>query len=150
MKKKIISRGLIGALQGIVIGYMITIIISAINGTGEYLPCVPNLTLQIGTETGAVILQTILCALLGAVYGGASVIWELDDWSLAKQSLVYFALAAAAMLPIAYLTHWMEHSLRGILLYTAIFIFIFLLVWLVQYIIWKNKVKKLNKSLHRE
>lgn len=149
MKKQILQRSFIGMLGGITLSYLITIAISLTYGTGEYYPCVPALAEQVGTQTGAVLVQTLLSALLGAVFGGASIIWALDHWSLVKQSLVYFALAAGAMLPVAYLSHWMEHSVTGILIYTCIFAAIFLIVWLIQYAIWRGRIKKLNRVLEK-
>ena len=103
-----------------------------------------------GSEAGAVAFQTALCGLLGAVCGGASVIWEMENWSIVKQTGIYFAVLSAGMLPIAYLTHWMEHTAAGILSYFLIFLLIFAGMWLLQYGIWRGKIKKLNHCLeHR-
>ena len=86
--------------------------------------------------------------MLGAVFGGISVIWEMESWSLVKQSLIYFLIASVAMLPIAYLAHWMEHSLKGFLMYFGIYLGIFVVTWMTQYIIWKIKIKKMNQKLN--
>lgn len=150
IKKEIMIRSLIGSMGGIVISQFILIGIALVIGDGTFYSCVPNLIEAVGTETGAVILQTVLSAVLGAVCGGASVIWELDHWSLVKQTLLYFTLLAGAMLPVAYMTHWMEHSIKGILTYVGIFLGIFLLIWIVKYMIWKVKIDKLNRDLKRE
>lgn len=148
MKKQIFIRSMIGIFVGISISYMITILISLCMGANEYYPCVPSLTEQFGTETYAVGVQVVLSALLGAVFGGISVIWEMENWSLVKQSLIYFLIASVAMLPIAYLAHWMEHSLKGFLMYFGIYLGIFVVTWLTQYIIWKIKIKKMNQKLN--
>lgn len=44
------------------------------------------------------------------------------------------------MLPVAYAADWMEHSIRGVLIYVGIF----LSVWVTQYLIWKRKIRKMN------
>lgn len=150
IKKEIILRGLIGSMGGIVLSQLILIGIALVVGNGTFYSCVPELVKEIGTETGAVIVQTVLSALLGAVCGGASIIWEVDHWSLAKQSCLYFLLLAGAMLPIAYLTHWMEHSMKGACIYIGIFVGIFLVIWVMQYVIWKVKIERLNKELKQE
>ena len=80
----------------------------------------------------------------------ASVIWELDSWSLAKQSGIYFLIVSVIMLPVAYIANWMNHSAAGILSYTGIFVAIFIAVWLVQYFIWKMKIKKMNAVVNKE
>ena len=147
MKKKLLLRGLFGFPVGIAISYVITIIVSAIVGKGIYLAVTPQLVSALGNELNAVILQAVLSGLLGAGFAMASVIWELDHWSIAKQSGVYFVVIAVILLPISYVTHWMEHSVAGFLTYFAIFISIFLITWMIQYFIWKKKVKKINESV---
>lgn len=145
--KKTILRGLLGFPLGIAISSILALAISGIAGNGEYYAYPPSLADSVGGELNAAALQTILSGILGAVFGAASVIWEKDSWSLAKQSAVYFLVSAAAMLPVAYLTEWMEHSLKGFLIYTAIFAGTFLSVWIIQYLMWRAKIKKLNSGL---
>jgi Protein of unknown function (DUF3021). len=144
MKKKLIARGLLGFPLGIAIGFVITVIISVCIGDGSFYPVTPELINAIGNELGAVILQTILCGIMGSGFAMASVIWEIDSWSLAKQSGIYFSVACIVMLPIAYAANWMEHSISGILSYAGVFAAIFVFVWLIQYFVWKNKINKMN------
>lgn len=150
MKKKALLRGLLGFPLGIAIGYIITILISLFYGQGYYLPCVPSLAESAGSELGAVLLQAVLCGLLGSCFASCSIIWELDSWSILKQTGVHFLITAFVMLPIAYINKWMEHSIGGFLLYLAVFIIIFALIWLIQYIFWKNKIKEINQLLNKE
>ena len=150
MKKKIIMRGLFGLPTGIAIGFVITLIISACIGNGSFYPVTPELIDTLGNELNAVILQTVLCAIMGVGFAAASVIWELDSWSLAKQSGVYFMIISVVMLPIAYVTNWMKHTILGVLSYVAIFAAIFVVVWLSQYLLWKRKIKKMNALVSKD
>ena len=144
MKKEIIKRGILGFPLGIAIGFVITLLISISTGNGVYYPVTPELINTMGNELNAVILQTVLCGIMGSGFAMASVIWKIDSWSLAKQSGIYFAVACAIMFPIAYAANWMRHSIGGILSYVGIFVGIFVIVWIIQYFIWKNKIKKMN------
>ena len=150
MKKQIIKRGLFGFPVGIAIGFVITILISACVGNGSFYPVTPELINTMGNELNAVILQTVLCGIMGTGFAMASVIWELDSWSLAKQSGIYFLIACILMLPIAYIAGWMEHSIGGFLSYVGIFVAIFIAVWLAQYLSWKWKIKKMNELVNKE
>lgn len=150
MKKKIIMRGLFGLPTGIAIGFVITLIISACIGNGSFYPVTPELIDTMGNELNAVILQTVLCAIMGVGFAAASVIWELDSWSLAKQSGVYFMIISVIMLPIAYVTNWMKHTILGVLSYVAIFAAIFVVVWISQYLLWKRKIKKMNALVSKD
>ena len=86
---------------------------------------------------------------MGTGFAMASVIWEIDSWSLAKQSGIYFSIACVTMFPIAYITNWMKHNAIGILSYVGIFVAIFVITWLVQYFVWKRKVKRMNDGVRK-
>lgn len=150
MLKKIILRGLSGFPLGLAIGYTISIITSLIWGGGYYAPCVPELAELVGSEIDAVIVQALLCGLLGAGCAGGSVIWEVETWGLTKQTGIYFLLISVLMMPIAYITYWMEHSLAGFLSYFGMFACIYAVIWLIQYTIIKRHIQKMNATLHQQ
>ena len=147
MKKKIFYRALIGFPTGISIGNLIMILISLGWANGYYSPCVPDLITAMGNEINAVIIQTVLCGLLGSGFSVSSVIWEIEDWSIVKQTGIYFLIISVIMLPIAYFMYWMEHSVTGFLSYFGIFILIFAVIWIVQFIIGKKNIKRMNEKL---
>jgi hypothetical protein len=150
MKKKIVLRGLLGAPLGIAISYVITVFLSLIIGDGAFHSVTPYLIEMTGSEMNAVLLQTVLSCLMGAGFGMASVIWEIDSWSLAKQSGIYFAIICAVMFPIAYSAGWMPHTAAGAGLYVTIFVVIFVAVWLIQYFTWKGRVRRLNEKILKQ
>ncbi len=150
MKNQIIKLGLIGFPVGIAIGFVITLIISACIGNGFYYPVTPELISSMGNELNAVILQTVLCGIMGSGFAMASVIWDVDSWSLAKQSAIYFLIACIIMFPIAYITNWMKHSIAGVLSYVGIFVVIFVIAWLAQYLSWKRKIKRMNDCFKKD
>jgi hypothetical protein len=147
MKKKVVLRGLLGLPIGIAFGYVITIVLSLFFSNGSYHPVVPALIDAVGNEINAVVFQAILCGVLGVSFASSSIIWEIEHWSIAKQTGVYFLVISVVMLPIAYFAHWMEHSLLGFILYFSIFVVIFMLMWLIQYAIWKRAVTDIDKKV---
>ena len=140
MKKELFSRIFVGLLGGIVISYLITIGISLAIG---------DLIERFGNEVTAIIIQTVLSAVLGAGFAGASVIWEIDKWSLLKQTSIYFGIVSVLMMTVAYICEWMEHSVKGVLSYFAIFVAIFVVVWIVQYLIWKIRIYKIKEGIQK-
>ncbi len=147
MKKKVILRSLIGGPIGLCISYLITILISAAANHGEYYPTAPELTNAFGNELNAVIIQAVCSLLYGAVFAGASVIWETDNWSILKQTIVHCLIVSLTTLPIAYLLHWMPHHVWGILIYFGIFFGIYFSIWLTQYLSMKKKIRVLNTKV---
>ena len=149
MKRKAILRGLLSFPGGVMICLVITIIESLIVGDGRYYACVPGFMEMAGSEIRAVIIQTLLAGLVGSVYGASSLIWEMEDWSIAKQSGIFFAIAAVTMMPIGYLLNWMEHSVTGIISFFLVFLVIFVMIWIAMYLIWRRKIRKLNQDINK-
>ncbi len=148
MKKKIIWHSILGFPVGIAIGYVITILISLFFGNGYYTPCVPALLSTMGDEIHAVLIQALLSGILGAGFAAGSVVWKIENWGITKQTGIYFIILSVIMLPIAYFLYWMEHSIIGFLSYFGIFVLIFACIWIIQFVIRKHTVKKMNAHLH--
>lgn len=149
MKKKIMKRSLIGFPIGITIGQFITILISLKWGNGDYSLYVPELVSAMGSEIHAIILQSILCGILGMGFAAASFIWQIDHWSIVRQTGIYFLTISIIMLPIAYFAYWMEHSLVGFLSYFGVFVFIFVILWVITYVMGRYNVKRMNGKLQQ-
>lgn len=147
MKKELLKRIFVGLVGGITISYIITIIISLAFKDGNYYSCVPSLITKYGSEINAVIIQTLLSAVLGAVFSGASIIWEMDNWSLLKQTGLHFIIVSTTMMSVAYICEWMEHSVKGFVSYFSIFFAIFIVVWILQYTILKIKISRLKTQI---
>ncbi len=147
MKTPIIKRTLLGFPLGLAWSQVITIVISLFIGDGGYYPFVPSLKETMGSDMGAILLQALLSGLMGSGFACMSFVWERDDWSMMKQCGIYFFAMAAFMLPVAYFTHWMERSLLGVATYYGLFTAIFLIIYGAQYLLWRQKIKKLNRTL---
>ena len=147
MKKKVFLRCLIGAPIGFSISFIITLVISIIINRGEYYPVVPQLTVFCGNELNAVILQTVCSLIYGAAFGGASAVWEMESWSLLKQTIVHCLVISVSAFPIAYFMYWMPHSFWGIAGYIAIFFFIYFFIWFSQYFAMKKKIQAINDKV---
>lgn len=149
MKKEIIARGLLGIPLGLAGGYLLSIFTSLIYAGGYYVPCVPQLVRAMGSEINGVMVQALLFGILGFGFAAGSVVWEIENWGILRQTGTYFFIASVLMLPVAYLTYWMEHSVKGFFIYFGIFAFIFGVIWVVQYEIEKRNVRKINDKLNQ-
>lgn len=150
MTKKVVQRALLGFPLGVTIGYTITILISLGWAGGHYSAVVPGLVQQVGSEIGAVIVQYLLCGLLGAVSSAGSAIWENDEWSILKQTTVHFIMLTLTMLPIAWFAQWVSHTVWGVVVYFAIFAVIYALIWMFMFLYWKKRIQKINQKLQEK
>lgn len=139
--KKAILRGLLGIPVGVFISTTIGLIISLIYGKLSVIPSV-NETLN---PLSAYTIQYVVSVIIGFAFGSA--IFEVDRWSIAKQTTIHFLLTSIVFLPCAVLAGWVASDLLSIVIYFAIFIFIYVVIWISQYFTWKNKITKLNKEL---
>lgn len=147
MLKKLLLRLFIGFTVGTFINTTIAIIASIIVNDGNYYAANPNIA---STEISAVIIQFILSGILGAAFSAGSLIFESDSLSLLSQTILHFLVASLAMLPIAYFCNWMNHSILGFIQYFSIFVSIYFIIWLTQYITWKKRLAIINKKLKND
>lgn len=145
-------RCMIGAPIGLGISTLITVVISLMIGDGSFYPVVPELVADCGNEINAVVLQTVCSLLYGAAWAGASSIWEREDWSIFKQTILHLVICSAATFPTAYFMRWMPHNEVGVICYFSLFFGIYLFIWIFMYTSikkhiqqWNRKLKKINK-----
>jgi ABC-type antimicrobial peptide transport system permease subunit len=149
MKKKVATRCLIGALIGLAISNLIAIVISLIVGDGRFYAVVPELIADCGTEINAVLLQTICSLLYGAAWAGASIVWEVDNWSILRQTITHLIICSLCTFPIAYFMRWMNHSVFGTLSYFGSFFAIYFIIWMSQYIAIKKRIQQINNEVQK-
>ncbi len=79
MAKQLIKTSLIGATAGIALSYIAAIVLSLWLQLGYFLAFPATLPELVGGEMNAVLLQTAVCALLGA---GIAVAWRFMRWKV--------------------------------------------------------------------
>ena len=148
LKKQFILRFLVGMPIGLLICYFITLFISIGIGDGNFYPVPTELTNLCKSQLNAVIVQTIAGMIYGGMWGGASVIWEVDSWSLTRQTVTHLIVISVISFPIAYVMRWMPHNIYGILIYCAIFL-LFILVFGSEHIAKsKAQIKQINSKIN--
>lgn len=145
--KKALLRGLVGAPIGVFIAYTITVILSLFFGQGRYAPVVPAVAEAMGSEIGAVALQYALSCLMGFAFAFASAIWDIERWSLTRQTVCHFATVSLGALPIAGVLHWADNVPGGLLGYFGIFAAGYAVIWFFLTSTTRKKVREVNQKL---
>ena len=148
MKKKILFRCFVGGLGGLAISTLIGISISMNIGDGQFHAVPPALIVQCSTELMAVIAQTACSILYGAAMAGASVIWEVETWSLLRQTITHMVVISLSALPITYLMHWVPHTVSAVVIYFVGFFIIYFVIWIISYACWKKRIQNINAKLN--
>ena len=147
--KKVLRYAAQGAPVGLAIGYAITILLSFCWGGGEYLAVMPAMAEAVGSEAGAVAVQALLCAGIGAAFSALSLVWRRGGWGRAQPTAGDFLGALLAVLASPWPAPRMEHSLTGFLVYFALFRVLFLVFWLAGWAAARRTARQLNKGLRR-
>ncbi len=146
MLKKIVQRAALGIVVGEFISYLVLLLISFIAGNGSFMPCAEAFASQFDSELTAVAVQFVLTAVMGGALGGLSLVWEAEK-SIVWRSAVYFMGFSLAMFPTAYLCHWMEHTVKGVVFYVLEYVVIFIICWISMYLQYRSDIKKINSAM---
>ncbi|MFY9130618.1 MAG: DUF3021 domain-containing protein [Saccharofermentanales bacterium] len=142
MKKRLLIRSLIGLVAGAMMAHLFTLLSNQLT-KGVWLLCMPGLTEEIGF-VGAVILQTVLGALFGAVAFGGICFFDIECWSLLRSSAVHCVTILVSYLTVGLILRWFSPHIIPILIMMAIIVLVYALILLFMYLGWKREMRKMN------
>ena len=134
--KKAVVLGAVGMILGIFIGAGFWYLMS-----GE----------APGTAAGlsALMLHLLMSGVLGMVANGSSVIYEIEEWSIVRATITHFIIAMGAFYVIAFTLGWFSPSDPACWIMSAIMVFVYFVIWMVQSLVFKHKVKRMNEELRK-
>ena len=97
-----------------------------------------------GTE---VLLGVVSTYILAFVHAGASVFNQIESWPIAKSMLFHFLSLYVAYLACYVANSWIPFELTVILIFTAIFVATYFIIWGIVVLAVKATEKKLNRNL---
>ena len=147
LKKEAVKRAIMGFIYGVFIGQTILILESLMARDGNFYPVAASLVELAGTKIGAVIIQYFLTGIIGTTFAATTVLFEIDNWSLLKQTIIHFIITSIVMYIAGFLCGWFPHKLSSTLIWFGIFIVIYVIFWISFSSYYKNKVKKMNEAL---
>lgn len=127
--------------RGIAFGGFGPIIAGIVYAILEYT--LPDFTLS-GTQVCLAIVTTYLLAFAQA---GASVFNQIDEWSVPKSALCHFSVIYVAYMLCYLVNSWIPFRWEVVLIFTAIFVVAYLVIWVTVYLITKSVGNKLNKKI---
>lgn len=130
--KDFLFRGLIAAAGGPVV---LAIIYGIIGATGEVTSLTPR----------EVCLGILTITLLAFIVAGMTAIYQVEKLPLASAILIHGGVLYATYLLIYLINGWLQNSFVPILVFTGIFLLVYILIWAVIYCIERAKIKKLNE-----
>ena len=140
MKKfamEFLLRGLLAAGGGPVV---LAIVYGILGATGTVSSFSPH----------EVCMGILTVTVLAVFAGGMTAIYQVEQLPLMSAILIHGAGLYAAYILIYLINGWLEQQLIPILIFTAIFIAGYALIWLCIYLTIKAKTDRINKKLRGE
>ena len=97
------------------------------------------------TPQGSYVLRHRLCDLETLL--ATSCIWQVEKWSLLKQTVLHFAVSSLSALPIAWLMCWFLHTWVGCATYFLSFLLLYAGIWSGNYLSVRARVRAMNRRL---
>ena len=147
MKKEVTKRAILGFIYGVFIGQTILIIESLFMRDGNFYAVSNSLLELAGTKIAAVIIQYFLTGIIGTTFAATTVIFEMDNWSLLRQTITHFVITSIVMYIAGFLCGWFPHTVVSTLIWFGVFVVVYVIFWICFSMYYKNKVKKINEAL---
>lgn len=96
---------------------------------------------------GEVFLAILSTYILAFVQAGASVFNQIEEWPQAKCTFVHFLTLYLAYVLCYLVNSWIPFDINVVLIFTAIFVAGYFIVWLAVFISIKAVSKKLNAKI---
>ena len=100
----------------------------------------------IGTAEAAKNIITI--SLMAFVAGGITMVYQIEKLPLFPAVLLHGVVLYLDYIMIYLANNWLANGTEPFFIFTAIFVIGYALVWLIIYLVTKNKTEKLNQALN--
>lgn len=149
IKNKFTFRFLIGFPLGMVICLIIATLIGTLTvNDGALHYCSPDLIKTLGGEAKAIILQEFISGIFGSVAIGMTAVYDIEKWSILKSTAVHFIASVSMYYITAFVLKWLYiKNVKENLLMLIMLIIAYAFIWLINYLIYKSEVKKINSNL---
>lgn len=152
MWKKSVSRGVVSFALCVTVNIIVLMIktMSTVKMTGDAqaMPeLVPEYAAFFDNPFMALMVQTLLCGLIGFAFGCCSVIMEIAKWSMVRQAVVHFLLTACVWVPVSVFCWGLGRYLISFVSVFLSMVFTYTVVWTCQIIICRREVARINAQL---
>lgn len=145
MIRKTLKRAGLGFLIGTNMGNIIAFI--SVLGRGPIVSA--ELIVSAGSESAAMLVQTLLSGVLGAVAFAGMSFYDIEEWGMLKTMVVHFALIVAAFIPTALCLGW-GSSAKEIIVMILMEAAAYMVIWVIMNERYKAEVRKLNQLIENK
>jgi hypothetical protein len=145
--KKYIRLGIGSAAAGVTIGFLFSLAFSFLFGATQYYPSSPRFVARFQTPLQATAVSALLWVLIGLVFGYGTLIFEIEEWSLLRRTVVTCLVYYVGFLPLAIAAGWFPLDWKWIAVFTGIYLLIYAIIWAINYWVAEAQVRRINQGL---
>ncbi|MEI4829921.1 DUF3021 domain-containing protein [Bacillus sp. FJAT-53711] len=98
-------------------------------------------------ETRTLLINLVVANVMGIIFSVASFVFEREEWSLLKQTIIHFIILLGTFLPVAVWMGWVPNHADSIFICVGSFIIVYFIIWFAMTMYWKKKIENLNNQL---
>lgn len=148
MTKKIFFTLANGFRLGVFIGLLMSIIFSYFYSGSAYTPMPPDFLENFSNELMAYVISVLLWGAIGLIFSATNFIFTSTDWSITKMTVVHAFASYILFLPIAFYLNWVDFNRIGMLVFTGVYIVIYIVLWTISMIRAKKEINSINSRIH--
>jgi len=145
--KKVIKNAIHGMQTGVVLGLLISLFFNYLYGSNHYYPSSPQFSEYFAHPLNAILISIILWAIIGLLFSLGAAVFEIENWSLLKRTIINFFIYYLGFTPLAIIAGWFPINPYYLISFTITFILIYVIMWLVNVSVSRHQVKKINKRI---
>ncbi|KMY55309.1 hypothetical protein AC623_16340 [Bacillus sp. FJAT-27231] len=132
--KTFVLRSLIGIFFGAFLSVMVTAVVIYV-GSKELL------------EGGLFIKNAFATMFCGWFFSITPLYFEIKSLRLSQQTALHFVTVAVLYFALSLGVGWIAFNIKSVLSFAALFIFMYVIIWVCFYLYFKHEAKKLNDDL---
>ena len=136
--KRVLKYAGFGFLLGVAICNVITTL------TGDPLPVAPGFQESIGSLKGALLIQSLLSGLYGAICMGTVLVYDDDRLSLSLSSLIHCLCCIIPFIPLSLFLRW-GNGIADVMIMAGFQLAAYFVVWFIMFIRYKKVTEELNE-----
>ena len=109
----------------------------------------PNALSDGSFSIGFLLLNILLSAVFGALCMGSSVVYDIEEWGILRSTVTHFIIVFVSFNIIALPLGWFSFGSIEYWIILVVMIVVYFLIWLFQCLIYRHKVKELNRELEK-
>lgn len=132
---------------GIAIAACLGLIFSFIFTTDGAFTMSPVALERFGTENMTFLNILVAGAFIGGTFGGASVFFDIKDWSMSKSFVIHFLTTMPVLFFFMWLNGWYDNSGGGFVSSMLLALVIYVAIYAISFVIQRRIIKKVNTQL---